>query len=163
MANWTRFYIHSSDVKSLTTILERLCEAEPFVIEDFPENFHDSFLADNDTTPNYLVFAEIQNGWITVLYNSFCKLEKWASEISNELKCVVIISVVQTVSEYYYFSQYANGTKMREIEVCHEDGTETINYGEKYDFEADEIGESYEEDGEVEYIFSFDSLGTEIK
>lgn len=158
MATWTRFYIHSSDVKSVTTILERLCEAESFLVKDFPENFHDSFLSDEHTNPNYLVFSEIQNGWITVLYNSFSKLRTWASEISDELKCIVIVSLVQTVSEYYYFSQYENGIKRREIEVCHEDGTETINYGEKYEFEGDKIGEPYEDDGEIEYFFSFESL-----
>ena len=105
-----------------------------------------------------MVFGAVQKNWITVLYNSANKLNDWSEKISKSLNCKVIVTIGQNTVDYYYFSQYNNGKKEREIEVCYGDEIEPINYGTPYDFEEDEPGERHEFDGEISYMFDFDSI-----
>lgn len=159
MATWTRFYINSSDTEKVTNLLMDLSGVKEMNKgDDIPEDFYDSFLMDENSNPNYLILSEVQKNWITVLYNSGSKIENWAKSVSKELSCNLIVTIGQNTVDYYYFSQYQNGEKKREIEVCYGDDIETINFGIPYDFEEDEPGEKQEYDGEISYLFDYDSL-----
>lgn len=158
MATWTRFYVNSSISEKVTNILKDLSGIAESSNGSTPEDFHGSFLMDEKANPNYIVFSEIQQKWITVLYNSGSKVENWAQQISQELNCNVIVTIGQNTADYYYFSQFYNGDKKREIEVCYGDDIETVNFGVPYDFEEEEPGERQEYDGEVSYLFDIDSL-----
>ena len=158
MATWTRFYINSSDSEKATNVLKNLSGIAESSNGNIPEDFHDSFLMDKKANPNYIVFSETQKNWITVLYNSGNKIENWAKQISQELNCNVIVTIGQNTVDYYYFSQFHNGEKKREIEVCYGDDIEPINYGTPYDFEEEEPGKRQEYDDEISYLFDFDSL-----
>ncbi|MGV6861341.1 MAG: hypothetical protein ACWA41_06190 [Putridiphycobacter sp.] len=158
MATWTRFYINSSNSEKATDILEELIGINESSTGKITEDFYDSFLMDENANPNYILFSEIQKNWITVLYNSGSKIENWAQRISEELNCIVIVTIAQNTVDYYYYSQFKNGEKKREIEVCYGDDIEPINYGTPYDFEEDEPGEKKEYDDKISYLFDFDSL-----
>ncbi|QNR25103.1 hypothetical protein [Croceimicrobium hydrocarbonivorans] len=158
MATWTRFYINSSNSEKTTNILKELSGITESSNGNIPADFHDSFLMDEKANPNYILFSEIQKNWITVLYNSDSKIESWAQRISEELNCIVIVTIGQNTVDYYYFSQFLNGEKKREIEVCYGDDIEPINFGAPYDFEEEEPGEKQEYDDEISYLFDFDSL-----
>lgn len=158
MATWTRFYINSDDLEKVTIELMRLLEVNNLIKGNFPDDFYDSFLLDDKSTPNYVVFTKTQAKWVTVLYNCANKLEDCSKEISKNLDCNVIVTIGQNTVDYYYFSQYYKGIKKREIEVCYGDDIEEINYGEPYDFEGVKPGEAIEEENEIDYVFDIDSL-----
>ena len=46
----------------------------------------------------------------------------------------------------------------REIEYCYGADYETINIGERFDFEDEQPGKKVEYNGEVDFIFDFDSI-----
>lgn len=158
MGTWTRFYINSSDIEKLTANLIELTKIDQISTGEIPEDYNDSFLLDETLNPNYLMFAMIQDNWITILYNSGSKIEDWAKILSKKLNCNLIVTIGQNTVDYYYFSQYNKGIKQREIEVCYGDEIDEINIGEPYDFEDIKPGEKHEDDGEITYLFDFDSL-----
>jgi hypothetical protein len=158
MATWTRFYINASEIQKVEEFLMDISRIKKSTKGNIPDDLHDSFILDDHSKPNYLVFGQVQKEWITVLYNSANKLTDWAEKISKNLNCTVIVTIAQNTVDYYYFAQYKNGTKAREIEVCYGDNIDPINYGTPYKFEADEPGEREEYEGEVSYLFDFDSL-----
>lgn len=158
MGTWARFYINSSNIEKVTTNLIELTKIDKIRIGEIPEDYNDSFLLDDTLNPNYLVFSMDQDNWITIIYNSGSKIEDWAKTLSEKLNCNLIVTIGQNTVDYYYFSQYNKGVKQREIEVCYGDEIDEINFGEPYDFEDVKPGEKQEYDGEISYLFDFDSL-----
>lgn len=158
MGTWTRFYINTSDIEKAKEILMDISNIKNSVEGNFPDDFNDSFLLNEKSKPNYLVFGEVQNNWITVLYNCANKLNDWGEKISKDLNCKLIVTIGQNTVDYFYFSQFNNGIKEREIEVCYGDDIEPINFGIPYEFEENEPGMRHEDDEEVSYLFDFDSI-----
>lgn len=158
MGTWARFYINSSNIEKVTTNLIELTKIDKIRIGEIPEDYNDSFLLDDTLNPNYLVFSMDQDNWITIIYNSGSKIEDWAKTLSEKLNCNLIVTIGQNTVDYYYFSQYNKGVKQREIEVSYGDEIDEINFGEPYDFEDVKPGEKQEYDGEISYLFDFDSL-----
>ncbi|NOQ73542.1 MAG: hypothetical protein GQ574_16165 [Crocinitomix sp.] len=158
MGTWTRFYINISDTEKVNEILMDISNIKSSVKGNVPDDFNDSFILNEKSKPNYLVFGEVQKNWITVLYNSANKLNDWSEKISKDLNCNVIVTIGQNTVDYYYFSQYHSGIKEREIEVCYGDDIEPINFGTPYEFEENEPGERQDYDGEISYLFDFDSI-----
>ena len=56
------------------------------------------------------------------------------------------------------FLAYRKGEMTREIEYCYGADYETINIGERFDFEDEQPGKKVEYNGEVDFIFDFDSI-----
>lgn len=158
MATWTRFYINTADIEEAKRVLKDISNISLDTQSDIPEDFHDSFMFNETQNPNYLILGKVQEEWVTVLYNSANKLEEWSKIISKELDCKLILTIAQNTVDYYYYSQYRNGEKEREIQVCYGDDMEVINFGAPYDFEHEEPGEKQNFDGEISYFFDFDSL-----
>ena len=85
-------------------------------------------------------------------------LEGWDKELSKDLQTEVIIASAQSNAGFYHFSLYRKGEMTREIEYCYGADYETINIGERFDFEDEQPGKKVEYNGEVDFIFDFDSI-----
>ena len=161
MATWTRFYINDS----LDRVNLKLVEITKFQETNqgkFTDNFHKYYLLDEKFNPNYLVYGEQNNGWITVIHNSFSHLNEWAEKISKDLNCTLVVTIAQSTVDYYYFCHYNSGIKIREILRCYGDDITPINYGEPYPIE--DIEPSYKIDSEEEAnYFDFDNIEVNCK
>ena len=158
MGTWTAFYVNTTKTEEFTEKLKYLSLIEDLTTGGFPEDFHQQQLFDEEADPNYLVFGHTQEDWITVVHNSFSKLEDWAEYFSRELDGKVIVTLAQNTSDVYYFALYDKGQKRREIEVCYGDDFDEVNIGAPFEFESEQPGKRREIDGEVYYIFDFDSI-----
>ena len=85
-------------------------------------------------------------------------LEGRGKELSKDLQTEVIIASAQINAGFYHFSLYRKGERTREIEYCYGADYETINIGERFDFEDEQPGKKVEYNGEVDFIFDFDSI-----
>ena len=157
MATWTSFYIKTTDFDKVVEKLKLLTGIPNVIKGEFPEDHYGSFLMD-ESLPDYLVVGLIQPDWIAVNYNSSNKLIDWCTFLSKEFDTHVIIILAQSVSDYYYFAYYAGGQKKRELEYCYSGDFDEINFGEKFDFENEYPGTKTDYNGEVEYMFDFDSI-----
>lgn len=115
-------------------------------------------MADDTSSPTYLAVAETSSNWITVRHNSFSYLSNWCEIISEQLATKVIVTIAQSVSDFYYFSMYENGQKVREISVCYSDDSNSINFGNKFDFENEQPGKKEIYNGDIEYYFGFEEI-----
>jgi hypothetical protein len=158
MGAWTAFYVNTSDQKKVTEKLEELTGITSITVGKMPSDHSDSYLFDEKALPNYILVGKTQDDWTTVQHNSFHKLENWGGEFSKHFNCKVIITSAQTVSDAYYFALYDKGEKRREIEVCYSDDFETVNYGERFNFENEQPGDKQEDDEEVSYFFGFENI-----
>jgi hypothetical protein len=158
MGTWTSFFVKTTDkaklVEALRSALPRITE----VVEDQPGSITNDIQPSTNSQPDRLVLAQTNPEWCVVFHNSFDKLDDLALGLSQDLDTSVIVTMAQSVSDYYYFALYSNGHNKREIEVCYSDDTEMVNTGERFHFENEEPGEKEEYDGEVSYLFGFDSL-----
>jgi hypothetical protein len=159
MATWTTFYINTEEVKPVVEELSGLTDDLQITYDaDFPGDMGDYQLLDTESAPNYLAVGHTGPGWVTVVHNSFSKLEDWGELLSKHFACKLIITMAQSVSDYYYFAVYDRGEKLREIEACYSDDTEEVNFGNKFGFENDMPGQKHVWDGEESFLFDFDSM-----
>jgi hypothetical protein len=159
MATWTRFYVHTDDSERVVEILLSLTDNLEVSKGSFPDHFHDTYLFDPELAPDHLVIGNTQPDWTTVTHNSFDELQDWGEEISRVLHTKVIITAAQSVSSFYYFALYEKGVKLREIKYCYStDDSEPVNYGNKFDFEADEPGKKLAYADDERYFFGFDEI-----
>lgn len=157
MGTWICFYVKASNKSELVGTLQSVSGAID-VTEEQPGNLANDLLPSTNSAPDRFILSQTQPEWITVFHNSFDKLEELALGISEDLNTSVIVTIAQSVSDYYYFGLYSNGYKRREIEVCYNDDSQPMNLGERLPFEEEEPGKKVEHDGEVSYLFGFDSL-----
>ena len=158
MATWTEFYVNTSDVVALTGQLMSITGIAAATKGKMPDDYHASYMSDEGAMPTYLLIGKMSDDWVVVRHNSFNKLEPWGVLLSKRFNCKVIFTMAQSVSDAYYFASYDGGRKTREIEVCHSDDSEHLNYGPPFEFEGEEPGNKEEFDGRVEYVFDFDSI-----
>jgi len=156
MATFISFHIKSDNRIHITKILQELSDVNQLIQDNYPEDFDESILFDDNTDPTYIVIGNVQNGWTTVQINSFKKLHNWTKKISQELNTIAIQIIGQTVSDVYYFLMYDNGCLRREIEVYHGDFDNIIDKGEKFLFERSSLIPVNDED--YEYLFDRDTL-----
>lgn len=157
MATWTAFYIKTTDEAGFKEKLIALTGISTASEGRFPTDFHSSYLIDQ-VSPSYLVFTSTQPGWVTIVYNSAHKLTDWCIEISRQFSTLVIVTLAQNTSDYYYFALYDKGEMKRELEYCYSEDYIPTNFGKKFDFEAEEPGEEIEYNGDSTYLFDFDSI-----
>lgn len=157
MATWTAFYVRTQYEKAFTEKLKSLTGIKTTSVGRFPTDHNNSFLV-QESLPSYLVFTATQPGWITIVYNSAHKLRDWCIDISRHFDTQVIVTLAQSVSDYYYFAFYEKGEKIRELEFCNSTDFEPVNFGNKWSFEGEEPGEKQDYDGEISYVFDFDSI-----
>ncbi|MGB4774145.1 MAG: hypothetical protein WBP45_03150 [Daejeonella sp.] len=144
MATWAALYIKTSDEQEILNFLS----IKSYKRVPFPIDFYSSFLL-KKASPNYILIGKTQPEWITIILNSYDKLEIFCKRISKEINSQCIIVFAQTVSDYYYFALYDKGVKIREIENNYDDETDSINFGEKLQFEKQE---------EDELLIDFESI-----
>ena len=136
MGTWTSFYINTDKTQAVVEQLTDL--ANDLVVsldETFPKQMGEYQLLNTNWTHTCLAVGNTQNSWVTVVHNSFSKLEEWGIHLSEQFSCRLIVTMAQSVSDYYYFALYENGIKQREIEVCYSDDSERIDFGGKLDVE----------------------------
>ena len=129
MATWTSFYIQHDDLITIEQELKELSGIQEGSSGEFPRALDDYYLANENTNPTYLVAGKTQQDWVTVVHNSFSKLSEWGSFLSKKFQTKVIVTGAQSVSSYYYFALYENGSKLRELEFCYSDDFEPVNFG----------------------------------
>ena len=130
---------------------------------DFPLDMGQYQLINTNIPPNYLCVGNTQPECITVVHNSFDKLEDWGILFSEKFQCKVIMVMAQSTSDAYYFALYDHSQKRREIETCYGADFAMINEGEPFDFEGPYPGEKSpytinNESEEASYLFDFDSI-----
>lgn len=157
MASWTSFYVQTADQHSLVDQLKSLSHIQHSTVGEFPSNLSDRFVSEH-APPNYLVIATTQPGWVTIVHNGAAHLEEWGIDLSRTFNTQVIFTAAQSVSSYYYFALYEFGEKKRELEFCYSDDSEPVIVGTPLPFEGEVPGEKEEYDGEVTYVFDFDSI-----
>src|SRR5688500_16499882 len=149
MGTWTDFYINTNNTEAVVEKLAALTENLDITPNTpFPSEIGQYYMMDSRSPPTYLAVGKTQNDWLTVVHNSFGKLEDWGIELSKHFSCKVIITMAQSVSDGYYFALYENGKKLREIEVCYSEDIDAVNFGEKLPFENPEPGIKVEFEGE---------------
>lgn len=156
MATWTSFYVKTNDISRLTDCLQL---ALPRLTESVPGQSGKIANEIQPTTngePDRILVSQTSLEWATVFHNSYDKLEDLCLGISDDMQTSVVVTVAQTVSSYYYFAYYLQGSLKREIEVCYSDDTEILNTGEKLPFETGSIIKEPEDLDED--IFDADSL-----
>src|ERR1700754_2598170 len=156
MSTWISLFINTAEKDK---VVEQLKSFTGIAVSDegvFPDDHYESMLLD-ETLPNYLIIGSVQPDWVRVVYNSSSKLTEWCISISRELQTRVIVTLAQSVSDYYYFAYYNNGVKLRELEYCYSADLEEVNFGQRLEFENEQPGKRSEFDGEVTYLFDFDS------
>lgn len=159
MATWTNIYINTDLDKEVVQKLQELTDdLEVTYNTDFPSDIGDYQMLDSDLAPNYLAIGKTQNDWTTIVHNSFDKMEDWGIYLSNHFHCKTIVTIAQSVSSFYYFALYDNGIKVREIETCYSEDFETVNFGDKFEFEGEEPGKKVNYDDEESFLFDFDSI-----
>ena len=163
MATWTEFYVNTSNVDALMDQLMSMTGMTAATKGKIPDDHHTSYMSDEGAMPTYLLIGKISDDWVVVRHNSFNKLEPWGVLLSKRFNCKVIFTMAQSVSDAYYFAFYDGGRKTREIEVCHSDDSEFLNYGTPFEFEGEEPGTKGDFDGRVEYVFDFDSIKSYCK
>ncbi len=157
MATWSSFYIKTTDVDKVIDTLKNFTGIDSVEEGNFPSDHYDSFLLD-EILPNYLIIGSTQKGWVTIVYNSSSKLLEWCENLSKEFNTLVVLTLAQSVSDYYYFSYFKNGHKQREIELCYSTDIDEINFGKPFPFENIKPGKPVEFDGKIDFIFDFDSI-----
>ncbi len=157
MATWASFYIKTTEKDKAVEKLKSLSGITQSDERSFPNDHYNSFILD-EAYPNYLVVGMTQPEWVTIVYNSSSKLVDWCTNLSKEFSTLVVVTLAQSVSDYYYFACYDKGQKLRELEFCYSDDFEEVNFGKRFDFENEQPGQKTEFDGEVEYCFDFDSI-----
>lgn len=163
MATWTSFYIQYDDLTAIEQELKELSGIQDAFSGTFPNDLHEYYLANENTNPTYLVVGKTQEGWVTVVHNSFSKLSEWSTLLSQKFETKVIVTGAQSVSSYYYFALYENGLKLRELEFCYSDDFKSVNFGNRLWFEGEEPGTKEEFDGEIEYFFGFEDIDNYCK
>lgn len=159
MASWTKFYINTPNLEAVVEKLASLTDdLEITPNTGFPSDIGEYQQLNHDLAPNYLAVGKTQNDWVTIVYNSFDKLEDWGVELSRHFSCKMIVTLAQSVSDAYYFALYENRKKIREIDVCYSEDYDMVNFGEKFPFENPEPGEKVNYTGEESYLFGFDSI-----
>ena len=135
MATWTEFYVNTSNVDALIDQLMSMTGITAANKGKFPDDHHASYMSDEGAMPTYLLIGRISDDWVVVRHSSFNKLEPWGVLLSKRFNCKVICTMAQSVSDAYYFAFYDGGRKTREIDVCHSDDSEHLNFGPPFEFE----------------------------
>ena len=159
MGTWMAFYINTGDKQAIAGQLSQLT-GDLTVTQDtgFPGDIAAHLILNDGWTPSYLAVGNTQPDWTTVVHNSSSKLEDWAEQLSEQFSCRLIVTIAQSVSDYYYFALYEKGIKRREIETCYSDDSEPIDDGDKLDFENFRVGYEEDEDDDDRKLFDFDSI-----
>lgn len=153
MSSWTAFYINTTHTEAVVEKLKSLSGIEKITQGEYPKDLYNNYLFGHEK-PDFMAIGKTQLDWTTVWYNNFSRLVDWATEFSQTLNCRVIVILAQNTSDAYYFALYEGGKKLREIEVCYSEDMEPVNWGEKFSFEADEVGILTNHG----YLFDFDAL-----
>ncbi|MFL5729109.1 MAG: hypothetical protein ACJ75J_06425 [Cytophagaceae bacterium] len=138
--------------------MEELAHVKVKRTGDYPDDFYDSMLMNDNAKPDYLLLKKTQPYWITILHNGFRNLDDWGMALSAQFNSQVIIVAAQSTAGYYAFSLYESGKLIRGIEYCYGEDFEPVNKGEKFSFEGEEPGTRVEDDEVSEYIFDYDSI-----
>lgn len=159
MGTWAAIFVNSHELDQVTGTLKQLSAIDTLHKGEFPtSDLYNNILLEDNAEPTYLVFAQSQPDWIMIRHNALKNLEGWGKTLSAAHQTKVIISSAQSNADFYHFSLYDQGTMLREIEYCYGDDYEPINWGKRFAFENEEPGVKMEYDGEVSYIFDFDSI-----
>lgn len=157
MSTWISLFLKTPDKNKVVDQLMSLTGITVSTEGEFPKDHLEHFLLD-ESLPNYIVIGSFQPDWVRVVYNSSHKLTDWCVTLSRELDTQVILTLAQSVSDYYYFVYYDKGVKLRELEYCYSTDFDEVNFGEKFEFENERPGTRSEFDGEESYLFDFENI-----
>jgi hypothetical protein len=159
MATWAAIFINTDRLDLVRQKLQVLSGIDNSYKGEFPtSDLYNHILLDDNAKPTYLVFAQTQKEWIMVRHNALKNLEEWGKKLSMDLQTSVILASAQNNADFYHFSQYRRGELIRQIEYCYGADYESINIGNKFDFEDEQPGKKVEYNGEVDFIFDFESI-----
>jgi hypothetical protein len=159
MGTWAAIFIKTNGIDLVKQKLQALSGIDDSYKGDFPtSDLYDHILLDDNAEPTYFVFAQTQVEWVMVRHNALKNLEEWGKELSNDLQTEVVIASAQGNAGFYHFSLYRRGEMVREIEYCYGADYEPINIGDRFEFEDEQPGKKVEYNGEVDFIFDFDSI-----
>lgn len=159
MGTWAAIFIKTNKLDLVKQNLQELSGIKGCYKGKFPStDFHKKLLYDDNAKPTYFVFAQTQPDWVMVRHNGFKNLEDWGIILSDQFQSEVIIVTTQSNAGFYHFSLYRNGDILREIEYCYGEDYEPINKGDRFEFEGVQPGKKVEFNGEVDFIFDFDSI-----
>jgi hypothetical protein len=159
MGTWSAIFIQTNNIEIVTDKLKQLSGIKTLSKGDFPtSDLYNNILLDDNAKPTYLIFAQTQTDWVMIRHNALKNLEKWGITLSGDIQTRVIIASSQSNADFYHFSLFFRGEILREIEYCYGADYEPVNRGEKFDFEDEQPGIKTEYNGEVDYLFDFDSI-----
>lgn len=133
MATRIGFYVKTNQINDLIDKIQSFTNTKLDFTSKYPLDFHKNF--QYKSLPNYFLISQTQEDWVTVLFNSFDKLQNWCEVLSKEFATDIIVLFIQTTSGYYYFALYQKGVLRREIECC--EGDFSINFGDIFPFEEE--------------------------
>jgi hypothetical protein len=101
MSTWTEFYINTNNVQLAVEQLKQLSNIENTQFGELPDEISNNYLLNENATPTFMAIATLQQNWVTVIHNSFNRLEEWSRIISQNLNTKVIVTMAQSVSDGY--------------------------------------------------------------
>jgi hypothetical protein len=103
--------------------------------------------------PSILSVKQVTAEVTEIYFNSFAKLEDFASRLSSELATNVVVNIYQSVSTASYWALHSMGRMVRSIEA----GERTVetHSGSPLAFEGAEPGRAFEDEGEKFVRFDF--------
>jgi hypothetical protein len=158
MGTWTSLYVNTSDAEAVAGKIQSLSGIKKISTGKYPNDLQSRQLMSKEGTPDFLAIGHVQPGWVTVDHNSFAQLADWGTALSKELNCRVIVIIMQTTSDYYYFALYEEGKKLREIEVCYSTDFDEVDSGDKFSFEDKKAGLPSKYGDSGAYLFDFDAV-----
>jgi hypothetical protein len=95
--------------------------------------------------------GQAQDAWITVHYNSFFDCRQLLETLSQELRCLVVLVMMQSVSSACHITVCRNGKHLRTLEFA--DGEWAKKFGEPLPFEKEPLGHNIGTVHEPFYVF----------
>jgi hypothetical protein len=115
------------------------------------EIYGDDFINSTDEPPTVFAVGFGEAGWGTVHYNSFFNCRHLVEKLSEELQCLVVLVIAQSVSSAYHISVCRNGEHLRTLEFA--DGEWVKNYGKPLPFEKEPLGHNLGTSADPFYVF----------
>ena len=165
MSTYTALHVQSRDdaAQSLFTQWLKSANGARIVhvsrLNSFPFDFYwDDFLISGQP-PTVLAAGYEQPDWLTVHYNSFCKMQELSAELSRALNCLSVVVMAQSVSEAYFVSIHRCGEHLRTLEYAGDQGEWITQDGSPLPFENYPLGRNLSEKGEEPfYVFGRDEV-----
>jgi len=120
---------------------------------EWPESMKGEAFIIERKFPSILSVKQVTTDVTEIYYNSFARLEDFASHLSSVLGTNVVVNIYQSVSTASYWALYSKGRMVRSIEAG--EGTVDEHSGDMLPFEGSQPGRVCENDGDSFVRFDF--------